>query len=236
MTFMNPKHNEQLEQLMGSDCQMLYRELQLMSLEAGQNLFVPGNPFDYVYFPLNTLIAVSNEISDGVCIDIAVIGSEASAGLLGLFKHECPYRVYVAHPGLAYKIALPQLRQYFDIAGGCIQKMYVMANFHILTQIAAETTCAHFHTVPARLSKWLLRRTELVDQTYLEVTHQYISESLGVRREGITNALAKLAGISSHRNRIEVIDRSALQQEVCDCYHSINENSHGQKTLQFQKN
>ena len=140
----------------------------------------------------------------------------------------------MAHSGLAYKIAMAKVRPHFDAAGGWVNKMYVQANFHILGQIAAETTCAHFHMVPQRLAKWLLYRTERVDQTYLEVTHQYISESLGVRREAVTTALSKLPGLTVHRNRIEVVDRSALEKEACDCYRSINETMSGQKTLRFQ--
>lgn len=231
---MNQKHNEQLAQLKDSEYVLLHRDLQLVSLDAGQNLFVQGGLFDYVYFPLNALIAVANEISDGLCIDIATIGSEASAGLLGLFKDQCPYRVYVAHSGLAYKIAMGKIRPHFDAACGWVNKMYVQANFHILGQIAAETTCAHFHMVPQRLAKRLLRRTELIDESYLEVTQQHVAESLGVRREAVTTALSKLPGLQLHRNRIEIADRLALEAETCDCYHSINENMSGQKTLRFQ--
>lgn len=232
---MNPKHNDQLDQLMDSEYQMLHRDLQLISMQAGQNLFVPGGPIDHVYFPQNALIAIANEVSEGISMDIAVVGSEACAGLLGLFKSVCPYRVYVAHSGLAYKISIPKLRQYFDVSGCWVHKMYVHANFYMLEQIATETTCANFHPVQARVAKWLLHRTELLDQDYLDVTHQFISDSLGVRREGITLALSKLPGLGLQRNRINFIDRSALMQEVCGCYHSITETMNSQKTLQFQK-
>lgn len=233
---MSPKHNDQLEQLVDSEYQLLHRDLQLVSLEAGQNLFTPGSPFEYVYFPLNALIAIANQMTDGQSMDMAIVGPEGSVGLIGLFKSKCPYRVYVANSGLAYKIAMPKVRQYFDVAGSWVHKLYVQANHRILEQIATETTCANYHSVKARAARWLLTRSQHVGKTILEVTHQSIADSLGVRREGITNALASLPGINCLRNRIEVADRFALEQECCDCYHAIDETRSGQKTLPFKNN
>jgi Mn-dependent DtxR family transcriptional regulator len=44
---------------------------------------------------------------------------------------------------------------------------------------------------------------------------------LGVRREGVTEAAGKLqrAGLIRYsRGHIEVLDRAALEREVCECY------------------
>lgn len=186
---------------------------------------------DYAYFPLNALIAITNELPDGEFMDMAVVGSETCIGLLGLFKDKCPYRVYVAHSGLSYKIALSKLRQYVDVADCWIHKSYMQSSYFILEQIAAETTCAHFHSLQARLAKWILRRTELVNQTYLEVTHQHIAKSLGVSREGVTMALSKIPGVQLNRNRIDVIDRTGLKAMTCGCYHPSGEKVSGLKAL-----
>jgi hypothetical protein len=130
---------------------------------------------------------------------------------------------------------MPKVRQYFDVAGSWVHKLYIQANHPILEQFATETTCAHYHTVKARVARWLLVRSEHLGKTILEVSHQSMAESLGVRREGVTNSLARLPGINCIRNRIEVTDRFALEHESCDCYHSINESMTGQKTLRFKK-
>lgn len=231
---MIPKRNHLLEQLMDAEYQLLHQDLQLVSLDVGQVLFFPGGVIDTVYFPVNALIAIANEISNGLSMDMALIGSEGAAGLRGLFEPVCPYRVHVAYSGFAYKIALPYLRRILD-SDAWLHKMYIQANHQIFGQIAAETMCAHFHGVPARVARWLLLRTRHVGQTYLDATHQCLADSLGVRREAVTIALGKLPGISGNRNRIDITDRSKLEDATCDCFHRHDDNLSGQLTLPFRK-
>lgn len=231
---MNPRSNQLLDQLTDAEYQLLHRDLQLVSLQAGQTLFIPGGTIDQAYFPVNALIAIANQLSGGQSIDMALVGSEGSVGLRGLFENICPYQVYVANSGLSYKIGLARLRQLFD-SGAWVHKIYIQANHQILGQIAAETTCAHFHGVLARLARWILIRTARLEQTYLEATHQSVADCLGVRREAVTHALMKLPGIQCHRNHIEVNDRSDLEHQACGCYQKITETLTGQMTLPFRK-
>ena len=53
------------------------------------------------------------------------------------------------------------------------------------------------------------------------MTHELIANMLGVRREGVTDAVGKLqrAGLISHyRGHIEVLNRAAMEKKVCECY------------------
>ena len=53
------------------------------------------------------------------------------------------------------------------------------------------------------------------------MTQELIGNMLGVRREGVTEAAGKLqqAGMIRYsRGRITVLDRSALEARVCECY------------------
>jgi DNA-binding FadR family transcriptional regulator len=53
------------------------------------------------------------------------------------------------------------------------------------------------------------------------MTHQEIADRLGFRREAITLALRKLmerGHIQVRRGSMEVLDRQALEAQVCDCY------------------
>jgi Mn-dependent DtxR family transcriptional regulator len=53
------------------------------------------------------------------------------------------------------------------------------------------------------------------------MTQELIANMLGVRREGVTEAAGKLqeAGLIHYsRGRITVLDRSALERRVCECY------------------
>ena len=55
----------------------------------------------------------------------------------------------------------------------------------------------------------------------MTVTHEMIAKMVGVRREGITQAVGKLNRdqlVRSGRGRIAMLDRPGLEKAVCECY------------------
>jgi Mn-dependent DtxR family transcriptional regulator len=53
------------------------------------------------------------------------------------------------------------------------------------------------------------------------MTQELIANMLGVRREGVTEAAGKLQAeglIQYTRGHIKVLDRTGLEQRVCECY------------------
>ena len=53
------------------------------------------------------------------------------------------------------------------------------------------------------------------------MTQELVASMLGVRREGVTEAAGKLksAGLISYRRgHISVLERSGLEERVCECY------------------
>lgn len=229
---MNPKNNHALEQLGDPQFQQIAAHLQLVSLSPGEVLFGPGDRIDCAWFPVNGLIAVAHALEDGLSMDMALIGNDSMIGLRGLFQPICPYRIHVAHAGLAYRIPLALLRQHAG-AGHWLPTLYMQASDQILAQIASEAACSRFHSVTQRVARWLLSRSERLGQPTLEATHLGMAESLGIRREAVTLALLKLPGIGHSRNRITLHDRSALESAACACHRSLGETLSGQRRLPF---
>jgi len=230
---MNPKCNHLLDQIQDAEYQSICRSLRLVSLKEGDQLFYPGGLIEHAYFPVNVLISISNEVKDGLSIDIALVGEEGVLGLRGLFFNTSPYRVYACTSGLAYVVHLSELKHLCQ-SGLWLHRMYIQASQQILEQIATETSCAHFHSIQQRLARWLLTRSQRLDSNLIEATHQSIANSLGVRREAITNALLRLSGIDHFRGQIEIRDYFALEEAACDCYRPHTESTTFQKTLLFQ--
>jgi hypothetical protein len=55
-----------------------------------------------------------------------------------------------------------------------------------------------------------------------ELTHEFLSLMLGVRRAGVTVAMGTLQGaqlIRYVRGRVTVLDRPRLEEASCGCYH-----------------
>jgi Mn-dependent DtxR family transcriptional regulator len=69
--------------------------------------------------------------------------------------------------------------------------------------------------------RWLLLSLDRFPSNELAMTQDLIANMLGVLREGVTEAAGHLqaAGLIRHsRGHITVLDRSKLEQRVCECY------------------
>ena len=230
---LNPRKNELLDHLPESDFQILLPKLQLVSLVVGQSLYDSGDRIDQVYFPVTALVAFARELRDGLSIDMALIGAEGMVGLRGLTGTSL-HRVHVASSGLAYQISLHDLQQAMSSVPALF-RMYVHAVNRILKDVSIETACCHFHSIGQRLAKWLLIRHDHSGSAVMQVIHQNIADSLGVRREAITHALLKLPGIQSSRAQIEIKDRALLEDVCCECYFAQREAHPHQMALPFHK-
>jgi CRP-like cAMP-binding protein len=112
----------------------------------------------------------------------------------------------------------------FKLAGR-FQEMMLRYTQALLTQISQTAVCNRLHPVEKQLCRWLLLSHDRLDSNDLVMTHDLISNMLGVRREGVTLAAQKLAKrklIKNVRGTISIIDRRGLEEAVCECYAVVN--------------
>jgi CRP-like cAMP-binding protein len=91
----------------------------------------------------------------------------------------------------------------------------------LITQMAQTAVCNRHHSVDQQLCRWLLLSLDRLRGDQLTMTQELISNMLGVRREGVTEAALKLqkAGVISYtRGRITLLDRAGLEKLTCECY------------------
>ncbi len=227
----NPKMNALLASLPDSELQVLLPWLQLVSLTMGDTLAEAGKKSPLIYFPVNALVAHSREMSDGMVIDTSTVGSEGMLGCGGLIGTSL-HRLYVAQSGLAYRIDgevfMGGMSSYPVIADMCTRGVQL-----VLRKIAIELACCHFHAVQQRVARWILAQDDCTHIGGLDVTHQGIANSLGVRREAVSLALPKLSGCSLTRGHLEITDRSLLENEACECYFQLKATNPNQTDLPF---
>jgi hypothetical protein len=91
----------------------------------------------------------------------------------------------------------------------------------LITQMAQTAVCNRHHSVDQQLCRWLLPSLDRLASNELTMTQERIANTLGVRREGVTDAAGKLQAlgvIRYQRERITVLDRPKLEKLSCDCY------------------
>ena len=108
--------------------------------------------------------------------------------------------------------------------GGDFQLLMLRYTQALITQISQTAVCNRLHSVEQRLCRWLLMTHDRAESDELDMTHEFISNMLGVRREGVTVAAHRLqdAGMISYvRGHINIIDRKKLLVHVCECYQVV---------------
>lgn len=229
----NPRMNDLLDSLADSDLQTLLPSLQLVSLTAGETLAEAGATSNKIYFPINALVAHSREMSDGLTIDTAMVGADGMLGCGGLIGTSL-HRIYVAQSGLAYRINaedfLSAISAHAAIADLCMRGVQ-----HVLRKISIELTCSHFHSIHQRVARWILAQDDCNHTGSLQITHQAIAHSLGVRREAVSLTLSKLKGCHVSRGNLEISDRPLLEAECCECYFQLKATNPHQIKLPFRE-
>ena len=93
-----------------------------------------------------------------------------------------------------------------------------------LTQTSQASACNRLHTMRERCARWLLETHDRVARETFDLTQEFLSEMLGVRRATVSevaSALQRDGLISYEYRRITVLDRDGLEAAACDCYRII---------------
>jgi CRP-like cAMP-binding protein len=127
-------------------------------------------------------------------------------------------------PGDAIRLPASVLLKLFDRHKGTRDVMlkYTQAMLAQLTQNAA---CNALHTIPQRYARWMLEARDRIRSDELRLTHEFISEMLGVRRAGISAVSAqyeRAGAVRNQRGRTWITDGAQLEAAACECYKDLS--------------
>lgn len=220
------QQNRLLAALPAGDHGELLRHLELVSLEQGQLLWQRGDRLRYAFFPVDCIVSALLEMSDGASCEAALIGNEGLIDVSVLLGDDTAMKSGQVHKaGFALRIAVPALRQIFD-RNAAVRSLLLSYIRALLNEVSQGAACNRHHPVEQQVSRLLLSSIDRMRSMRLQVTHEAIANMLGVRREGVTQALGRLkrAGvISCERGMIEVHDRNRLRQASCECYETVRD-------------
>ncbi len=226
---LNLGQNHILDSLSAAEYQRLSPHLELVVLPLGEIIYEPGDELRYAYFPTTCIVSMLYVMESGAPAEIAMVGNDGIIGVsLFMGGGTMPNRAVVRSVGYAYRLRAQLLLQEFNRAGGVrngtLHDMLLRYTQGLITQIAQTSVCNRHHFLDQQLCRWLLLSLDLLTSNELIITQELIANMLGVRREGITEAVGKLqkAGLlECRRGRITVLDRPGLEERVCECYQVV---------------
>jgi CRP-like cAMP-binding protein len=215
------RRNKLLSVLPPPEMDRLRPHMELVPLPLAAALYESGDHMNFVYFPTTAIVSLLYELEDGASAEIAVVGNEGIVGIaLFMGGDTMPNRAVVQSAGHGYRLRGNLLKQEFNRAGA-LQHLLLRYTLALLSQMAQTAVCNRHHSVDQQLCRWLLLSLDRLSSNQLNMTQELIANMLGVRREGVTEAVGKLetAGLVHHeRGRITVLDRPGLEARVCECY------------------
>ena len=195
-----------------------------MTLEQGAVVQEFGEPIKHIYFPRDGMISLVVITEAGAGIEAATIGYEGAVGsFAGLGQRRSHTRAVVQVAGAATRIAAPHFRKAVQDSDA-VCKIVVRYGEMLLIQVQQTAACNALHAVEARLSRWLLQARDRLDSNTIKLTHEFLSQMLGVRRTTVTvvaTVLQQAGLIRYHRGQIEIVDRPGLEARACECYEAI---------------
>ena len=213
--------NRLLATLPKNEYKRLLPQMKTVNLVLGEELYEPGDVIKYVYFPNNSIISLISKLSETAWLEVGMVGNEGMAGLavfMGVSSSST--RALVQGSGTAMRMSSAAVRTEANRLGS-LHRLLHRYSHSLLTQVSQSSACNLSHLVNARLARWLLMTYDRLGAEEFPLTQEFLSNMLGVRREGVSKAAGALQAaklIRYSRGIITLLDRGGLEAKSCECY------------------
>lgn len=209
--------------------QRLLPHLELVSMPLGKILAESDELMMHAYFPTTAIISLIYNMENGSPSSVAIVGNEGMLGISLFMSGKTTQNTAIVQcEGLAYRIrSHPMMIEYARAGGrrfGAFQDLLLRYTQALFAQMSQTSVCNRHHSIQQQLCRWLLLTADRIEGDDLYMTQELISNMLGVRREGVTEAageLQRLGIITYKRGHIKIVNRLGLESLVCECYRVV---------------
>ena len=217
--------NQVLAALDGEALRRVEPSLEEVDLERRDCLFTQGEPIEYVYFPLTSVLSLVSEMSGGRVVEVATVGREGMVGV-PIFLQVSTVSSHMGFcqvPGTALRMRAADLPELADALPD-LHRMLQRYTQALISQMARNAGCNMVHSVEQRAARWLLTTGDRQGSDSFDLTQEFLAQMLGATR-GTVNELAQRMQaeglISYRRGYVQIVDTDGLQERSCECYELI---------------
>lgn len=216
-----PLENRLLTTLPPKELKRLLPSLEPVTLSLGEVVYESQGHMEYVYFPVTCHVSLLYTMTDGATAEVGLVGNEGLVGIaLFMGGDTTPNRAIVQGAGDARRMKAKAMQDEFK-RGGEFQQLLLRYTQALITQISQTAVCNRLHSVEQRFCRWLLMTRDRTQSDELQMTQEFISNMLGIRREGVSvvaGQLKEARAIIYVRGHIKILNRQKLEARVCECY------------------
>ncbi len=224
--------NRVLDSLPSAETERLAPSLRRVFLQREQMLVRPGEPINYLHFPIDAFGWSWTETT-GTDRPTSVL-TVGHRGVLEwnrvLDTERGQTCVTIISPGSAWRLNIEIFdKQHSSVQSPLRRLLLRYANASILNG-ACRLACNSEHNIDQRLARWLLWVADESARAEFSITHQQIAEIAAIRRPSVSLALSQFQRdglVRSQHGRLRIINRAGLEALVCRCYWIITGNAEG---------
>lgn len=203
--------------------------LEPVILPLGASLYKSGDIIEHVYFPGQALVSLVTHMTDGVAIEVGVIGRDGMVGIPVLLGDDIAFeeaRVQIAGPAMRMRSIV--LKQTLKERHSQLLTLLLLYTRTLMNQVIQTAACNRQHNEMERLSRWLLMCRDRLESDELPLTQDFLSDMLGIRRASMTHAAVNLQNdglIRYSPGNIKILNRQRLEEVACECYRVVPMNA-----------
>src|SRR5665647_1452993 len=198
--------------------------LRKLKLAQGAILHESGEAISTVYFPLSGMVSMLAVLQSGEAIETGVIGREGYVGgYFGARGWRSSGQAVMQMAGEVLALNVRQFKKAYD-ASEDFRNLITGYQSVVYFQAQQTAACQALHQVEARMCRCLLQAQDAVGGDTLNLTQEFLSHMLGVRRTSVSGCANKLQAdglISYKRGVIRILDRKGLEKSACECYRAV---------------
>ncbi len=217
--------NRLLAALPKKEYEHCYPKFERVELIYGNTIYKTGAIIRHVYFPESGIVSLLSTVNDTSTLEVGIVGSEGMLGLpVFLGAKTTNNLALVQGAGFAQRMTTADFLA--ECASGD-EMTRILKRFtqSLMTQTEQSAVCNRYHPIESRLARWLLMTHDRMKSGKFQITQEFLSNMVGVRREAVNKAARALHEqglISYNRGKLLILDLKGLKAIVCDCYKIIS--------------
>ena len=218
--------NRILDMLPADESRALLSTARTVPCEHGLEVYRQDGELPHVYFPTSGVFGVVIRMEDSRYVEGTTIGKEGLLGLpvfLGVNFH--PFVVVAQVTGESLQLPTPTFLQ-LACPGSTLNRLLHRYTLYRLRSANQTGACNSQHSVEERMSRWLLMAHDRAGKDEFGLTHEFLAELLGVRRQTVSiiaGTLQRAGFINYRRGVLRVLDREGLESASCECYEALKQ-------------
>lgn len=213
--------NSMLQGLPLSERQSIVPSCDTVELHLGDSIEEAGRPIQFLHFPIDSAISLTNVQDEEHIVEVTVTGREGCNGAsVVLVDNRSPCLAMVQIPGTAVRLATAEV---MDRLSNLPYLHAALARYNLLIMNLAVISvgCSQFHSPAQRLARWLKAHWQRTGIESFPFSNDFLALQVGVDSAIVKEWLMefkKQGIVEVGRNIVIITDQDGLERKACRCY------------------